>query len=265
MSKPRKRHSPVIQLIATDELFVNITDTMLPGVYDWYMVSNYGRVYSKYSDIIMKPSVDSAGYKFVVMHTTNGPKHVMIHRIEMLAFFYREDHKLYDVNHKDGNKLNDLLYNLEWTTHSENILHAYRTGLHPKGEQSPQSIITEQMAREACELLSTNLYTNQEIADIIGSPMNSIIVGDIKKRACWADVSEGFIFYSRPGKLFDNLAIENICKYFENNPIGNFTINDHCRNALNFYGYDSSDRMVDSARKIFTRKYYTNISNNYKF
>lgn len=33
------------------------------------------------------------------------------------------------VNHKDGNKLNNSVDNLEWCTHSENTLHSYRTGL----------------------------------------------------------------------------------------------------------------------------------------
>ena len=53
--------------------------------------------------------------------------------------------------------------------------------------------------------------------------------------------------------------------YFSNNPIRNLTVNDHCRNALRYFGYDDSDSVVDCARKVYTRKYYTNISSKYNF
>ena len=53
--------------------------------------------------------------------------------------------------------------------------------------------------------------------------------------------------------------------YFQNNPIGNLNVNDYCRNALRFYGYDDSDEVVDCLRKVYKRKYYTSISKNYIF
>lgn len=41
--------------------------------------------------------------------------------------------------------------------------------------------------------------------------------------------------------------------------------NDYCRSALSFCGYPNDDKYVDTARKIYKRKYYTNISNKYNF
>lgn len=51
-----------------------------------------------------------------------------VHRLVAMSFL--DNHRNCEqINHKDGNKLNNALDNLEWCTRSENLLHAYRTGL----------------------------------------------------------------------------------------------------------------------------------------
>ena len=50
----------------------------------------------------------------------------MIHRLVAQAFLPNEKEQ---VNHKDGNKLNNHVDNLQWVTQSENMKHAYDTGL----------------------------------------------------------------------------------------------------------------------------------------
>lgn len=54
----------------------------------------------------------------------------------------------YQINHKDGNKLNNKLENLEWITHEGNLKHAWETGLQSFGENRPNSIFTSAQVRQ---------------------------------------------------------------------------------------------------------------------
>ena len=54
--------------------------------------------------------------------------HKLIHRLVAYAFL-GDPGPGYDVNHKDGNKRNNIADNLEWCTRKENVRHAFRTGL----------------------------------------------------------------------------------------------------------------------------------------
>ncbi len=59
-----------------------------------------------------------------------------VHRLVAFAFIenkYPYVNKI--INHKDGNKLNNNVENIEWVTYRQNTAHALRTGLQPKGEE----------------------------------------------------------------------------------------------------------------------------------
>lgn len=74
----------------------------------------------------LKPSSDRAGYQIVSL-VKSGVKHTRtVHRVVAEAFYGKSD---LDVNHKNGNKADNRLENLEFCTKSENIKHAIRTGL----------------------------------------------------------------------------------------------------------------------------------------
>lgn len=247
-------------LLFVGEWFIDITDNIVPDVYDYYMISNCGRVYHKYLGIFMSPGISGSGYLFVYLSTYRGPQMVQLHRLVMLAFNPINNPESMQVNHKNGNKQYDVITNLEWNTRSENMKHAYRAGLHKKNSK-----LNEDDVIKVCELLATGEYINREIAEIVGNGMTETIVSDIKKKSCWVDITKDYKFYQRPGKLFSDSDIESICLYFAYNPIGNLTVNDHCRNALRACGLSDDDRIVDCARKIYNRKYYTNISYKYIF
>lgn len=111
----------------------------IKGYIGLYQVSNYGRIKSldrivKYSNCrsvnykskIRKSS--NSEYRLIALSKFGNVKMIKISRLVALHFLPIIKGKNI-VNHKDGNKYNDNVFNLEWCNHSENSLHAYKNNL----------------------------------------------------------------------------------------------------------------------------------------
>lgn len=75
-----------------DEKFIPITQEVISGIYDWYLISNYGKVYHKYAGRMLSYSVAYANtthkpYCSVGLYTENGLISVMVHRLVMACFY----------------------------------------------------------------------------------------------------------------------------------------------------------------------------------
>lgn len=133
----------------------------IAGYEGLYQVSNLGRVKSldKYvntgiknqekrfiSGKIIKQTSDKDGYLRVGLNINNSKKIFPVHRIVCLSFHENTENKP-QVNHKDGIKFHNYEWNLEWSTLSENRIHAYNTGLqnglNRRGEKSNFVKLTE--------------------------------------------------------------------------------------------------------------------------
>lgn len=101
-----------------------------------YLISSNGDVRNVKTDKFLKNSRSGNGYLTCFVDGKNE----LLHRLLAETFIPNPDN-LPCINHKDGNKLNNTLSNLEWCTYGENEKHAYKTGLkkysHGKGEKSP--------------------------------------------------------------------------------------------------------------------------------
>lgn len=105
---------------------------------DFFMVSNYGNIkmikkcsihrHFDGKETLITPNIGSWGYKVIRLTALNQSKDFLVHRLVAMTFIDNPAGKT-QVNHIDGNKLNNRVDNLEWVTPSENIQHAYDTGL----------------------------------------------------------------------------------------------------------------------------------------
>ena len=123
-----------------------------------YQISNFGNVRSvtrtvlkrgKYATIkgrVLSLNYKSNGYVYIELSKNSKKKTFRVHRLVAEAFLENKDSKK-QVNHKDLNKNNNIVDNLEWSTQSENMNHAYKNGAcrneekHHKARLKKQDII----------------------------------------------------------------------------------------------------------------------------
>lgn len=91
-----------------------------------YKISSYGRL--KRKNKILSGGINNHGYRQHTLYMNGKQQQFYTHRLVAIAFLENPENK-YSVNHKDGNKLNNVVSNLEWATISENTQHAYNNGL----------------------------------------------------------------------------------------------------------------------------------------
>lgn len=100
----------------------------IPG-HENYSITEDGRVWThRLRSGWMRPTIDRVGYvRFNLDDGTGKKKGMYAHRLVALAYIPNPDRKPY-VNHKDHNKANNSIDNLEWCTHAENIQYDWSSG-----------------------------------------------------------------------------------------------------------------------------------------
>ena len=101
---------------------------LVPGCDKRYEVSDAGHIRNSASHKVYKPWICKNGYAYVSIVSHGKRSKVSVHRLVAACFIPNPENKPC-VNHIDGNKSNNNVDNLEWSTFSENIKHSWDSGL----------------------------------------------------------------------------------------------------------------------------------------
>ena len=162
---------------------------LYPSVKSCYVITDQDEIINKNTGNILSKIQAKDGYIMVsLMKVGGGTTYLPFHRIKMMAFNPVPNMDNLQVNHKDGNKQNNNLNNLEWVTAKENIVHAWKNNLasakNIEGNKSNLHHYTEQDALKVIELLKTNLYTDKEIAEMTNTNAKTFVTR-IRRKETW--------------------------------------------------------------------------------
>jgi len=150
-----------------------------------YYITDDGRVWSDRTQKYLSYQYDKNGYIKVQMRSTDNKSHrYSVHRLVMENFKPVDGMENLQVNHIDGNKLNNNLENLEWTTYKENIQHtinhSLRAEINGSAKLSPEQVI--EIYRRA---------TNGERNIDLGKEFNihPDQIGRIKNKKSWKEIT----------------------------------------------------------------------------
>lgn len=181
-----------------------------------YDVSEFGDVYSRKSGkrIRLKLGTDIDGYKTVGLYKDGKRKRIKVHRLVAKAFIPEIDGKDC-INHKDGNKWNNFVDNLEWCTRQENSIHASKNGLLVYGSKqrigkAKQRRFTPEQIQLIKKLYSSGDISQRELGKMFGCDHS--VISEIVNNKIYNDI---FIFPLEILEEIINKLNELRCAYLE--------------------------------------------------
>jgi len=172
------------------------------GYEGYYQVSNHGRVRSLDRTV---PHINGGiknikgkllaqfklptGYKQINLCRTGIQRcQEYVHTLVLITFNGLPPTPTHECNHKNGVKSDNHINNLEWVTHSENMIHAHHTlNIHrARGESVNGAKLTEAKVLKIRGLYTTGDYTQKELA--IAFEVGQSSIGDVINRISWQHI-----------------------------------------------------------------------------
>jgi len=151
-----------------------------------YEISSFGNVrsYARETVCLIKPRINQ-GYFILGLWNKGKCKTSKIHRLVALHFIENPDNKP-QVNHIDGNKLNNHLDNLEWVTPQENSAHASKLKLVAYGTRNAAAKITDEDVVSIRKMYDSGEFTQNQLSNKFN--LSQGIIGKIINGLLWEHV-----------------------------------------------------------------------------
>ena len=186
--------------------------------YPGYFVTEDGDVYTSKRGPLRKLSTPVClKYHAVKLSHKGKVKHCFVHRLVAEAYVDKPDNKDF-VNHKDGNKLNNIYTNLEWVTFSENIQHAFDTGLNKGfvGTENFRAILNDLDVVQIYQRLQLG-EKSKALAKEFG--VEATAISKIKRKELWKHITDSLddIYIKPKSQKMDEDKVHLICKMLVDN------------------------------------------------
>lgn len=222
-----------------------------------YYVTENGEVFSSQQGKlkVLKSSVDTSKYHRINLRCDNGKlKKCLVHRLVAICYIPNPDN-LPEVNHKNGDKLDNRVCNLEWVTRHQNQQHAFKNNLNTNlGSNNGKAILNEKQAVEAYKALLEG-QLEKDIA--IRFNVKKEIIKKIKYKATWGhllkDLPDIEVKY-KSKSIADNTAVWICSKLSEGLKV------------KEILSISTNDRVTDSIiRDIKRRRTFTHVSKDFSW
>lgn len=130
-------------------------------IFDKYLVSKDGRLFSIQQGELkpLKLQTKKSGYKQICLYVDGAKKYFLVHRLVAMCYLEPKDGKS-QVNHKNANKSDNRVENLEWCDSKENNAHSINLGLRTKRKMTDEKL-------EEVRMLTNRGFSSREIAKLI--------------------------------------------------------------------------------------------------
>lgn len=237
-----------------------------------YLINSLGFIintnYKNKGKIQVKKSyADSRGYQKLTIHHKKDYS-IRVHRLVAEAFIANPENKP-EVNHKNGVKSDNSVFNLEWVTGLENMQHAVKTDLIRRNKKCYNFKYSDAITHEICRLLEENKLYMHQIANKLGVTYSFVVAVKTKKDRTYIsnmyDLSKYTLkepkmnanyFNRNHFSTYDESTLKYICEKLEEGMI--------VKDISEITGINMSSIFRIKQRKVKNKK-FNNIIKNYNF